>query len=313
MKSEIKCGLYYSRMDKRTVELRRKKRKRVEKMKSRITQLKNYFMRDPWNNKINYPIINFSIDKYTEAISIESIDMRKICSKVKNQNDITSCTVFAIVAILEYFNPDKKFSEMFLYYFARTAPIDSGGKNLTVEDIVGISIGSVLKILENYGCCEEEYFEHTKENLYTCPPDDAKTSAIMFPKLSYARLDDPYMPRQVIINKMKVVLNAKIPILCGFMMPVSIRSESTRNSGRVDYAWLTNKGHAVAIFGYDDNAFHKGMKGCFIFKNSWGKKWGDRGFGYLPYKFILHKKCYDIWAVDLDMFSKIPDAIYKVE
>lgn len=38
--------------------------------------------------------------------------------------------------------------------------------------------------------------------------------------------------------------------------------------------------HCVLLIGYDDN------KRVFIFQNSWGTTWGDKGYGYLPYDYI---------------------------
>jgi hypothetical protein len=49
-------------------------------------------------------------------------------------------------------------------------------------------------------------------------------------------------------------------------------------------------GHAVTLVGYDDD------RGSFIFRNSWGNRWGDRGYGYLPYGYLGHIK--DAWTVD---------------
>jgi GNAT superfamily N-acetyltransferase len=39
-------------------------------------------------------------------------------------------------------------------------------------------------------------------------------------------------------------------------------------------------GHCVLLFGYDNN------KKMFNLQNSWGKEWGDKGRGYLPYHYI---------------------------
>jgi C1A family cysteine protease len=52
-------------------------------------------------------------------------------------------------------------------------------------------------------------------------------------------------------------------------------------------------GHAICIVGYDDS------RNLFKFKNSWSKKWADKGYGYLPYAYI-QKYCQDAWsATDL--------------
>jgi GNAT superfamily N-acetyltransferase len=44
--------------------------------------------------------------------------------------------------------------------------------------------------------------------------------------------------------------------------------------------------HAIRIIGYDDTERR------FIFANSWGPSWGDKGYGYLPYEF------FDKWFVE---------------
>ena len=51
-------------------------------------------------------------------------------------------------------------------------------------------------------------------------------------------------------------------------------------------------GHAVMAVGYDDN------KGHFVVRNSWGMEWGDNGYFYMPYEFIISDNyCSDFWAV----------------
>jgi C1A family cysteine protease len=51
-------------------------------------------------------------------------------------------------------------------------------------------------------------------------------------------------------------------------------------------------GHAVMAVMYDD------IKKVFGCRNSWGDKWGDKGYFYLPYDFILDKKmASDFWII----------------
>lgn len=40
-------------------------------------------------------------------------------------------------------------------------------------------------------------------------------------------------------------------------------------------------GHAIVLVGYDD------ANSLFVFRNSWGVSWGDHGYGYIPYQYVL--------------------------
>jgi C1A family cysteine protease len=52
-------------------------------------------------------------------------------------------------------------------------------------------------------------------------------------------------------------------------------------------------GHAVLIVGYDDT------KKCLIVRNSWGENWGDKGYFYLPYQFVINGFAFDFWELEL--------------
>jgi hypothetical protein len=45
--------------------------------------------------------------------------------------------------------------------------------------------------------------------------------------------------------------------------------------------------HCVCVCGYD--------KDYLTFANSWGTKWGDKGYGYLPWEYVEHY-VYEIWV-----------------
>jgi hypothetical protein len=49
--------------------------------------------------------------------------------------------------------------------------------------------------------------------------------------------------------------------------------------------------HAVCAVGYEDET------GRLIFRNSWGTKWGDDGYGYLPYSYFSEKLVVEAYTV----------------
>ena len=51
--------------------------------------------------------------------------------------------------------------------------------------------------------------------------------------------------------------------------------------------------------GYDDDHDNGdgGAKGAIQFKNSWGLAWGDAGYGWLPYNYVLNGLARDFWTV----------------
>jgi C1A family cysteine protease len=51
-------------------------------------------------------------------------------------------------------------------------------------------------------------------------------------------------------------------------------------------------GHAVLAVGYDD------AQRRFIVRNSWGRKWGMRGYFTLPYDYFTnHHLSQDFWTI----------------
>jgi len=51
-------------------------------------------------------------------------------------------------------------------------------------------------------------------------------------------------------------------------------------------------GHAVALVGFDDKNKE------FIVRNSWGSNWGDRGYFYMPYDYVLSQELSsDFWTI----------------
>jgi C1A family cysteine protease len=62
-------------------------------------------------------------------------------------------------------------------------------------------------------------------------------------------------------------------------------------------------GHAVVAAGYDDAREIRNpvdgavTTGAFLVRNSWGRSWGEDGYGWLPYAYALRGLAEDWWVM----------------
>ena len=56
-------------------------------------------------------------------------------------------------------------------------------------------------------------------------------------------------------------------------------------------------GHAALCVGYDDRRRILSEKGTLLIQSSWGKSWGDSGFGWLPYRYVVQQLAVDFWLL----------------
>jgi hypothetical protein len=64
-------------------------------------------------------------------------------------------------------------------------------------------------------------------------------------------------------------------------------------------------GHSVPLVGYRKDATYAGG-GYFVFRNSWGTGWGDDGYGYMPFQYVLD------YANDLVAYTTTPIAASEI-
>ena len=95
---------------------------------------------------------------------------------------------------------------------------------------------------------------------------------------------------------MKSVLATGTPIIGS--IPYVKDTKSKKTNGYINHKQKYKKHikkYGVLFVGYNDSP--TSGDGYFIFQNSWGKNWGTKGFGYLPYSEILDSKCGDLWVI----------------
>jgi C1A family cysteine protease len=96
-------------------------------------------------------------------------------------------------------------------------------------------------------------------------------------------------------NTMRNLLHMGLPFVVGIQVYQSFESNAVAATGVAPMP--KNKdtllgGHAVLVVGYNH------LKQQWIVRNSWGEGWGDKGYFYLPYRYLLSPKLSsDMWVL----------------
>jgi C1A family cysteine protease len=231
-----------------------------------------------------------------------SVDLKEWCSPIEDQEYIGSCTAQAGVGLVECFERrafEKHIdaSRLFLYKVTRNLLQWSGD--------TGAFLRTTMGAMALFGVPPEEYWPYKPADFDKEPPAFCYAFAQNYQAIQYYRFDPPGISRKNLLSQIKANLVAGLPSMFGFAVYNSISQAKT--TGKIPYPAPNEKfigGHAVVAVGYDDkmrikNTYPggKGTTGAFLIRNSWGTGWGDGGYGWLPYEYVLNWLAVDWWSL----------------
>jgi C1A family cysteine protease len=232
-----------------------------------------------------------------------SVDLREWCSPVEDQRSLGACTANAGVGAIEYYER-KAFgrhidaSRLFLYKVTRNLMKMKGDTGAYLRTTIG---GMVL-----FGVPPEEYWPYTddREKFDKEPPAFCYAFAQNYKAIQYYRHDPPGILPGTVLNRVKTYLAAGHPSMFGFTVYSSMELADER--GAIPFPERSERilgGHAVLAVGYDDRlkiantSSGNETTGALLIRNSWGTGWGERGYGWLPYEYVLRGLAEDFWSV----------------
>jgi C1A family cysteine protease len=228
-------------------------------------------------------------------------DLRAWCSPVEDQGQLGSCTANAGVGMVEYFERRAfgnhiNASRLFLYKVTRNLLHSPGD--------TGAFLRSTMGALVLFGVPPEEYWPYQIAAFDQEPPAFCYAFAQNYQAIHYYRLDPPGTPAADLLQRIRQSLAGGLPAMFGFTVYASISQADA--TGKIPFPAAKEKvegGHAIMAVGYDDQlkirncAGGQETAGALIIRNSWGPSWGDKGYGYLPYQYVLSGLADDWWTL----------------
>ena len=211
-----------------------------------------------------------------------SVDYTPMMSPVSNQGSEGTCVGFAVVDGMKEYQEKAEWKKLVhlsaRYVYHNAQKIDPWDD----DSIEGTDIRSAMKVLNKLGVPPASCWKYKPHQTDSpCPNADELAAPNRISEYVYLET----------LNEMRESLFINGPFVAGVQV-YGYAWGNAEKTGKIhmpgpddDFAG----GHAICIVGYDNKTHY------FKFKNSWGRKWGASGYGYIPYAY-LRKYSNDCWS-----------------
>lgn len=225
-----------------------------------------------------------SLEKFSVINKLlpQKVDLRNKLPPIYDQGSLGSCTANALCCLIQYLRPELQGSRLFLYYNERKLEND-------IPDDSGATLESGIKCLLKYGICPESSWPYIISKFAVKPPDACYIEALDRQALKVKSINEN-------LQTMKATLSNGNPFVVGILIYESFEYSIVSRKGIVPMPKINKEqilgGHAVVCVGYNN------ITRQWIMRNSWGNSWGNNGYFYLPYNYLLNPNlASDMWTI----------------
>lgn len=246
------------------------------------------------------PLAGMKTTKKKTALP-KKADLSKWCSPIEDQGSLGSCTAHAGVGLYEYFErrafgKHTDASRLFLYKTTRNL--------LKWKADDGAYLRTTMAAMALFGLVPERFCPYDEDKFNEEPTPFMYSYAQNFQALLYYRLDAEGVRGKPLLDKIKDHLANGLPMMFGFTCFSSLDQADNGKIPFPDVKEEVDGGHAVMAVGYDDGfkITHPSnpaivTTGAIKIRNSWGEGWGEKGYGWLPYEYVIKSIADDWWTI----------------
>ncbi len=220
-----------------------------------------------------------------------------------------TCSLHAVASLAEFElaervpRPNAERSTEFLIWAAKKATRKDHDQAMFYEAVCG---------LNRFGICREALMPEVAQGHARHAPSqaalaDAKEQSNRW-KVHWIKHWDLKQPLDdAQIHAIKAALAHGHPVACGLRWPKTLKGYELI---QVPPPNAVEDGHSIALVGFDDS---RNNGGVFLFRNSWGPKWGKNGYGIISYAYTRTYANDALWLELGPPNSEVPVERFEAE
>jgi len=248
-------------------------------------------------------------DALPHSVSLIS-DFQKHGLTALDQGNRGDCSLFAITGLVEFeidqhtSGEHPQLSEDYLIWAADEATGQTGDQAMFYKAVLGLNeLGICNSADMPYLTKPEPKRKPSAAAIANARPWRERWQTEWIKRWSYSPLSETEL------TAIKRAIASGHPVACGLRWPKDLKGSELLD---VPAANQVSDGHSIAFVGYEDEPAKQGG-GVFQFRNSFGPKWGNQGYGTMSYAYAKAYANDVLWLRLGAPDSEIPTVRYEAE